>query len=175
MSLWESLLSVLSAGLNGRTISFTMTLPTFYTNPKKPHKENTMEFVHFNPTTDPLMIGLVDKLMLMLDSAHDISDKIAATVYRITSGKRTADGNSILKGAVADSSHLAGEGCDLEVVDQFHLFRMIVGLTGAGFKRIGVYYKINPANPFNLIPIHLHVDCDETKPQEIYFTKVEQN
>ncbi len=134
-----------------------------------------MEYKHFNPTTDPLMVGLVDTLMLMLDSAHDIADRIAFTAFRITSGKRTPGGNSILKGAVADSSHLTGEGCDLAVIDQFHLYRLIVGLTGAGFKRIGVYYKIDPENTFNLIPIHLHVDCDQTKPQEIYFTKVEQN
>ncbi len=134
-----------------------------------------MDYKHFKPETDPLMVGLVDALMLKLDSAHDISDKIAGTIYRITSGKRTPDGNSILKGAVADSSHLTGEGCDLGVEDQFHLFRLISGLIGADFRRIGVYYKVDPANPMNLIPIHLHVDIDDTKPQEIYFTKIEQN
>jgi hypothetical protein len=134
-----------------------------------------MEYKHFKPATDPLMVGLTERLMLMLDSAHDISDTIAHTIYRITSGKRTAEGNSVLKGAVADSSHLTGEGCDLHVEDQFHLFRMYLGLLNAGFKRIGVYYKIDPANSKNLIPIHLHVDCDDTKPQEILFSKIEQN
>lgn len=134
-----------------------------------------MDYKHFKPETDPLMVGLTDKLLFKLDSAADIANKIARTPFQITSGKRTPEGNSVLKGAVADSSHLTGEGCDLHVEDQFHLFRMISGLVKADFKRIGVYYSVDPANKANLLPRHLHVDVDETKPLEIYFTKVEQN
>lgn len=135
--------------------------------------DDTYEF--FNPTQDPLMVGLTGALMERLVAAHRISNAIATTKYVITSGKRTRDGNSVLKGAVADSSHLTGEGCDLGVDDQFHLFRLIAGLTQAGFKRIGVYYHLDPANRFNLLPAHIHVDVDATKPQDIYFTKIEQN
>ncbi len=134
-----------------------------------------MDFKFFKPETDPLMVGLTDELMLMLDSAHEAADVIDHTIFRITSGLRTAGGNSILKGAVADSSHLTGQGADLHIEDQFHLFRMYFGLLKVGFKRIGVYYRIDPTNPTNLIPVHLHVDIDESKPREILFSKIEQN
>lgn len=134
-----------------------------------------MTYKYFNEMTDPLMVGLTEELMLKLDSAHEISNRIAPTIYRITSGKRTAEGNSVLKGAVSDSSHLTGKGCDLHIEDAFNLFRLKVGLYGAGFKRVGTYYKVDPKDAKNLIPIHLHVDIDETKVQEIEFTKIEQN
>lgn len=130
-----------------------------------------MTFKYFNETDDPLIVGLSDQLLLMLDSARGIAGK----PFLITSGKRSPEENSVLKGAVADSSHLTGLAVDLHVEDQFHLFAMVKGLQEAGFLRIGLYYAPAPDNPSNLLPKHIHVDIDPDKPQDIIFTKVEQN
>lgn len=166
MSLWESLLSVLSARLNGHTISYTKELPTFYTEPK----EGNVQLKYFNEKDDPLIKGLTDSLLLMLDWARDV----AGLPLIITSGLRTADGNSVLKGAVPDSSHLTGKAVDLHVEDDVHFWNMINGLYKAGFKRIGLYFSVDPVSKI-LTPRHIHVDIDDTKPQKCIFTKVEQN
>jgi hypothetical protein len=93
----------------------------------------------------------------------------------ITSGRRSKDGNSILKGAVSDSSHLTGEGCDVHVQDATHYFALLKGAYAAGFRRIGHYYAGDTSDQANLIPIHLHLDIDLTKQQDCAWCKKEQN
>lgn len=93
----------------------------------------------------------------------------------ITSGKRTADANSVLKGAVPDSSHLTGEGCDIWVEDSAHYFALLQGAYAAGLRRMGHYYTIDQTDPNNFIPRHLHLDIDSTKPQDCAWCKREQN
>lgn len=93
----------------------------------------------------------------------------------ITSGRRTPEGNSILAGAVPDSSHLTGEGCDVWVEDATHYFALLKGAYAAGFRRIGHYFAGDPGDPNNLIPRHLHFDIDETKVLDCAWCKREQN
>lgn len=93
----------------------------------------------------------------------------------ITSGRRTLSGNSVLKGAVSDSSHLTGEGFDCWVEDAAHYFALLKGAYAAGLRRIGHYYMIDQTDPNNFIPRHLHFDIDPTKPQDCSWCKREQN
>ncbi len=129
-----------------------------------------MQLKYFNEKDDPLIIGLTDELLMHLDSAREI----AGIPFLITSGKRTADGNSVLKGAVADSAHLTGQAVDLHVEDDFHFYKMMMGLTRAGFRRFGLYFAVDPVSKI-LMPRHIHVDVDLSKPQDVVFTKIEQN
>lgn len=136
-----------------------------------------MDLKYFNLQTDPLMKGLDDRLMLMSDSAHESASAIMPGIkFIITSGLRTPEqNNSVLKGAVPDSAHLTGLAADYAVASVQALFAMLEGLHDARFKRVGIYYKIEPADPYTLIPVHLHVDIDESKPQNCLFTKIERN
>lgn len=120
----------------------------------------------FNEKDDPLIIGLDPQLVSMLDAARNV----AGVPFKITSGKRSAEGNSILKGAVADSSHLTGKAVDLAVGGSREYFLMLKGLYAAGFRRVGQYM-----NAVGDDVIHLHVDIDETKDQDVLFSKREQN
>lgn len=135
-----------------------------------------MVLKYFKPETDPLMIGVDDRVMTMLDIAHEFSSaELDRCRYVITSGKRSPGGNSILKGAVADSSHLSGLAVDLLVSDDVAYAAMLIGLAKAGFKRFGFYYVVDPKDPYTGIPMHIHVDIDVTKPTPCIWTKREQN
>lgn len=115
--------------------------------------------------------GLDPELVSKLDTAR----KVAGVPLKITSGLRTADGNSVLKGAVADSSHLTGLAVDLWIEDH-HAYSMILkGLYAAGFRRFGHYFTIDQTDPNTFTPRHLHVDIDQTKPQDCAWCKREQN
>lgn len=121
---------------------------------------------------------LVPELYSKLDVAR--SKTVTPTLpngvpFIITSGRRTPDGNSVLKGAVPDSSHLTGQGADLWIEDDQHMYAMLQGLYAAGFRRIGIYFMQDTADANRLIPRHFHVDIDETKPQDCCFVKREQN
>lgn len=123
----------------------------------------------FNLQDDPLIAGLDTELMAMLDMARDK----AGVPFTITSGKRSPDQNAALCGAVQDSAHLAGLAVDLAVPGDDHVFdRMLYGLTIAGFVRKGQYFSVQGAK---LIPRHLHIDIDKTKPQEVTWSLVEEN
>ncbi len=130
---------------------------------------------YFNPTTDPLMIGVDETVMMTLDSAHGISSAVWPSIhYVITSGKRSAGGNSILKGAVPDSAHLTGLAVDLLVPGDIEFAAMMIGLAKAGFQRFGYYYMID-TDPNKFLPRHIHVDLDKTKTTPCIWTKREQN
>lgn len=124
---------------------------------------------HFNLQDDPLIVGLDNELMAMLDMAREK----AGVVFTITSGKRTPENNQGLSGAVGDSSHLTGNAVDLEVGGDDHVFdRMEFGLRAAGFVRLGLYFKLEGTK---LVPHHIHADNDSTKPQQVTWALIEQN
>lgn len=132
-------------------------------------------YKYFSPATDPNMVGVDDRVMTGLDIAHEFSSAILPGVkYVITSGLRTADGNSILKGAVPDSSHLSGLAVDLLIPGDAEFAAIMIGLAKAGFKRFGFYYVVEQdINSF--MPRHIHVDIDYTKPSPCIFSKRELN
>lgn len=121
--------------------------------------------------SDEEVAGLDKELCAMLDMARGT----AGVPFKITSGLRTADQNSVLKGAVSDSSHLTGKAVDLWVEDGHAYFAMLKGLYAAGFRRFGHYFTAALSDPNTFIPRHLHVDIDETKPLDDAWCKREQN
>ncbi len=135
-----------------------------------------MEFKYFKLATDPLMVGVDDGVMLGLDIAHEFSSaEMPGIKYVITSGKRSPGGNSILRGAVPDSSHLSGLAVDLFIPGDAEFAAIMIGLAKANFKRFGFYYIVDPKDPNTGIPRHVHVDMDKTKPTPCIWTKREQN
>lgn len=117
------------------------------------------------------MWQLVPELWAMLDMARGK----AGVPFVISSGRRSADGNSVLAGAVADSSHLSGLGVDLFVQDDNAYCLMLKGLYAAGFRRFGHYFNLDAGDPNHFIPRHIHVDIDQSKPQDCAWVKREQN
>lgn len=133
-------------------------------------------YKYFNPTTDPLMVGVDGRVMTTLDIAHEFSSaELPGVKYVITSGKRSPGGNSVLKGAVPDSSHLVGLAVDLLVPGDAEFAAIMIGLAKSGFKRYGFYYVVDPPDPNTGIPRHVHVDMDPSKPTPCIWTKKEQN
>lgn len=122
--------------------------------------------------TDSELEGLDKELCARLDMARDK----AGVPFRITSGKRTSEQNASLRGAVSDSAHLAGLAVDLATGDNHIKNRIIYGLCVAGLgDRIGEYFAVDPSDENNLIPHHIHVDIDASKPQQVTWAKKEQN
>lgn len=115
--------------------------------------------------------GLDSELVSKLETAR----KVAGLPFIITSGLRTADQNSVLKGAVPDSSHLSGLAVDLHVEDHNSYCLMLKGLYAAGFRRFGHYFELNQTDPDDFVPRHLHVDIDMSKPQDCAWCKREKN
>lgn len=137
-----------------------------------------MSNYHYFTDEDIAKWQLNPELWAMLDMARSKSVTVQlpnGCPFIITSGRRSADGNSVLKGAVSDSSHLTGDGVDLWVEDGAHYFAMLKGIYAAGFRRIGHYYAEEKGDPNSFIPRHLHVDKDETKPLDCAWCKREQN
>lgn len=118
---------------------------------------------------DSEVMGLDRELVSMLDLARDK----AGVPFLITSGLRTPERNSMLTGAVSDSAHLKGLAVDLALSGSDHILnRILYGLYIAGFDRIGQYFSVEGKT---LIPHHLHVDIDKTKPSQVTFSLLEQN
>lgn len=101
--------------------------------------------------------GLNSELVDKLTTARII----AGVPFIITSGLRTQDQNVRSQG-VSESSHLTGKAVDLHVEDGIHRFKMVKGALEAGFVRLGIYDR------------HLHLDLDETKPQNVIWVGVSQ-
>jgi len=116
--------------------------------------------------------GLDRELCAKLDMAREH----AGVPFIITSGKRTPEHNATLVGAVSDSAHLTGLAVDLATGDDHTKNRIMYGLITAGLaSRIGEYFTIDPTNPNRLIPHHIHVDIDTTKPQQVTWSAMENN
>lgn len=99
--------------------------------------------------------GLDKELCAMLDWARG-----RATIpFVITCGLRTPEHNDKV-GGVQDSSHLRGLAVDMACSDSTARYKMVQALLLAGFKRLGVYDK------------HVHVDRDESLPQEVMWVGV---
>ena len=135
----------------------------------------TPVYKYFNLNTDPLIAGIGDDLMQMLDIARGR----AGIGFTITCGLRTPAKNASLAGAVCDSAHLPDadgvcHAVDLECQDDHSLFCMLFGLMMAGFRRIGVYVILD-SDKTKFIPRHIHVDDDITKPLDVCWLLLEQN
>ena len=70
-------------------------------------------YKYFNPTQDPLMVGVVPVVMEIADKARGI----AGVPFKITSGLRTVAQNQAA-GGVSNSAHLTGQALDIAVTDQ---------------------------------------------------------
>ena len=122
--------------------------------------------------SDEEVLGLDRELCAKLDVAREQ----AGVPFIITSGKRTPEHNATLTGAVSDSAHLTGLAVDLATGDDHTKNRIMYGLITAGLaNRIGEYFTIDPTNPNRLIPHHIHVDIDTTKPKEVTWALMEKN
>jgi hypothetical protein len=84
--------------------------------------------------------------------------KVAGIPFILTSAFRCKQHNRNV-GGVSTSSHCHGLAVDIAAVSGFHRYHIIAGLMVAGFTRIG----INEDKGF------VHVDADESKPQETIF------
>jgi Peptidase M15 len=121
---------------------------------------------------------LTGELWAGLDMARDK----AGVPFIISNGLETPEQNQDIKGAVSDSAHLAGpdglsKAVDLSTGGDHHVFnRMLYGLELAGLgDRMGLYFSIDPTDPKKLIPHHIHVDIDKTKPAQVTWFLMEQN
>ncbi|MBG0776288.1 MAG: peptidase M15 [Desulfovibrionaceae bacterium] len=81
----------------------------------------------------------------------DQARSLAATPFRITSGFRCAAHNAAV-GGVAGSAHLAGRAADIACASPAERLRIVAGLLGAGFTRIGAGADF------------VHADDDPSKP-----------
>lgn len=104
-----------------------------------------MSYKHFSEAESA---GLDRELMSKLDTAREV----AGIAFIITSGLRTCAANTAALG-VEHSTHIQGLAVDLglghleEGIDRDTArFRMLRGLSSAGFRRIGIYAA------------HVHVD-----------------
>lgn len=126
-----------------------------------PEQEKRM----WNYFTPDEVRNLDTELVAMLDMARHR----AGVPFIITSGYRTSEHNFAV-GGVDGSSHTKGLAVDLLCTSSNSLWKMLDGLYFVGFKRIGVYFVLNGNAP---VPMHIHVDTDLTKPQEVLFLKFE--
>lgn len=105
----------------------------------------TSIYLHFNPTSDPLMVGLKDSVMQVLDKARTIAN----TPFKITSGFRTPQQNQTA-GGEPNSAHLRGLAADIACTDSTRQAIMRGFLTCG----IPVFTEDNPN--------HIHVDVDSS-------------
>lgn len=106
----------------------------------------------WNYFKDEEIVGLDNELVAKLDQARHL----AGIPFIITSGFREGDPNGIDHG-IKNSAHMNHKAVDLRCRDSATRFKIMFGLISAGFKRIGINN------------VHIHADCDETKPQEVFW------
>ena len=128
-----------------------------------------IELKHFNEIDDPLIKGLQDSILKLIDAARDKS----GTPFVITSGLRTQAANDAQKDSVKNSAHLAGLAVDLRCSTDNELWSMLFGILNVGARRIGIYFKESDT-PGKLRPTHIHVDTATDRAQEIIFSQMEE-
>jgi len=99
--------------------------------------------------------GLSDILIDRLDRMREA----AGIPLIITCGLRTIKANDLVEGK-PNSAHLSGLAADLACPDSQTRFKLVLAAYQAGFRRIEV------------ASAHIHVDIDETKPQDVMFMGV---
>jgi len=115
--------------------------------------------------TDEEVANLDTEFVAKLDQARHI----AGIPFVITSGFRSPEKNeSILgAGAVADSAHLKGLAVDLRVENSHEVALILDAVKTVGITRRGVYVNQD------FQPVHVHVDLDPEKPDEVIFIRQE--
>ena len=86
----------------------------------------------------------------------DTAREYAVTPFVISSGYRCSKHNEAV-GGLETSSHLKGLAADIHVQGSRQRYKILMGLIGAGFNRIG----INSKRGF------IHVDLDTAKPSNV--------
>lgn len=137
-----------------------------------------MSNYHYFADTEMAQWKLTGELWARLDMARGKAN----VPFIISNGLETPEQNKCIQGAVPDSAHLAGpdglsKAVDLSTGGDHHVFnRMVFGLCNANLgDRMGLYFSIDPASPNILIPHHIHVDIDESKPPQVTWFLMEQN
>lgn len=120
----------------------------------------------WNYFTDDEVKNLDNEFVAKLDMARHKS----GIPYIITDGFRTPATNKD-PNAVADSAHLKGLAVDLRCHSSYELFKIMQGLFASGFRRMGVYYRIDGGKS---VPTHIHVDSDQDKAQDVIWSEIEK-
>lgn len=107
--------------------------------------------------------GLNEKFVAMLDKARHL----AGFPFVITSGFRSPEKNQSVIGSVPDSAHLTGLAVDLKVENTHEVALICDAAKAVGISRRGIYLNSE------LNPIHVHLDCDPDKVDEVMFFKKE--
>ncbi len=134
-----------------RILAFLEKLIFYERKPMGKKNEVFPEEPRWKHFTESEVEGLSRDLVDALDDARSR----AGIVFLITSGLRTEDQNASLSNAVPDSSHLTGQAVDLAAASGLAKFKIVKGLVGAGFNRIGIYKT------------HVHADVSKDKPQDV--------
>lgn len=95
------------------------------------------------------------ELLVKLDQASFIADMN----FTVTSGFRPGvDG---VDHGIKNGPHMSHKAVDLRCHDSMTRYKILNSLFKVGFRRIGIN------------SIHIHVDCDETKPQIVFWIESE--
>ena len=93
-----------------------------------------------------------EEFLERLDKAREY----AVAPFVISSGYRCKSHNEAVGGSL-NSSHMKGLAADIVVRDSRQRYKILMGLIGTGFNRIGINSKRN----------FIHVDLDTTKPPNV--------
>lgn len=127
-------------------------------------------YKYFSPATDPKIVGVDEKTMMMADRAREKS----GIPWTITSGKRTPEANAADPNAAKKSAHLTGEALDIGCRDSHRLWSILFGLMNNGARRIGIYVTRCTDDPKKLRVTHVHFDTSPDLPQEVLWIEEEQ-
>lgn len=105
--------------------------------------------------TDIKKEDLDQELLVKLDQASTISQ----IDYVVTSGYRPGvDG---VDHGLKNGPHMTHKAVDLRCRDSVTRYKILYGLFKAGFKRVG------------LNSVHIHADCSEVHPQNVFWCEAE--
>jgi len=88
----------------------------------------------------------------------DFARELAGIPFVLHSACRCPKHNKDVGGSVT-SSHLRGYAVDIDVIDSYHRFKILVALLGVGFNRLGIYSNF------------IHADIDLDKSQNVIWYK----